>query len=128
MTRTRYLTRYVLNLAAEALVWLSFGALSWTAVLDAETFVALIHHHHYALAVLVVIGCMGYVALTTIAIPTLHEMRAVLYGQRQMRIIREEQLSRCARLELLVQTPIGSDQDARKVLRMARTMPGGGVR
>lgn len=124
MTRTRYLTRLALNLASETVVWLAFGALGWTSVLDADTFVALIEHAHYTLALLMMVGIAAYVGATTVAIPILHEKRGELRARRQLAIIRAEQLQQCRRLEQLTQTPINNDADARKVLRFARTMPG----
>lgn len=126
MTRTQYLTRTSLNLASEAAVWLAFGALGWTCVSDAETFVALVERKHFTLALLIIAGIIAYVFATCVAIPLLHDKRALIRSRRNLTIIRAEQLAQCSRLVLLEQTPIDSDEDARKVLRFARTMKGPG--
>lgn len=126
MTRTRYLTSYSLNLLGELVIFAAFGGLAWTAVLDAETFVLLIERQHYALALLITSGTLAFICAAAETVPALHSIRSELRARRELTIIRTEHLQQCRRIELLMQTPINNDADARKVLRFARTMKSGG--
>lgn len=106
MTRTRYALILAISLLAEAALWGAFGALAWTAVLDAEAFVGLVAHAHFALAVLVAFGVLAFVAGATLAIPELHDMRRIARRERACAVA---QADAKRRLELLAQSDIPHD-------------------